>query len=102
MTVFAYAFAINRAYHFVALTPAGRADVFAPMFQSVQRLAGAEAAQIRPRRVRVITVARGDTIQRLAARMAYDDLKTERFLALNGLSSNASLAAGQKVKIVTY
>lgn len=102
VTVFAYAFANNRAYHFVALTPAGRADVFAPMFQSVQRLAGAEAAQIRPRRVRVVTVVRGDTVQRLAARMAYDDLKVERFLALNGLSGNAALAPGQKVKLVTY
>ena len=102
VTVFAYAFANNRAYHFVALTPAGRADVFAPMFQSVQRLAGAEAAQIRPRRVRVVTVARSDTVQRLAARMAYDDLKVERFLALNGLSGNAALAPGQKVKLVTY
>lgn len=102
MTVFAYAFANNRAYHFVALTPAGRADAFAPMFQSVKRLAGAEAAQIRPRRLRVVTVARGDTVQRLAARMAYDDLKVERFLALNGLSGNAALAPGQKVKLVTY
>lgn len=102
VTVFAYAFANNRAYHFVALTPAGQADIFAPMFQSVQRLSGAEATQIRPRRVRVVTVARGDTVQRLAARMAYDDLKTERFLALNGLSGTTALTPGQKVKIVTY
>jgi predicted Zn-dependent protease len=102
VTVFAYAFANNRAYHFVALTPAGRSDVFTPMYQSVRRLSGAEAAQIRPRRVRVVTVQRGDTVQRLAARMAYDDLKAERFMALNGLAANAALSPGQKVKIVTY
>ena len=30
------------------------------------------------------------------------DPKVERFLALNGLSGNAALAPGQKVKLVTY
>jgi hypothetical protein len=38
----------------------------------------------------------------LAARMAYPNYQTERFLALNGLASNATLTSGQKVKIVTY
>ncbi|PXW68481.1 putative Zn-dependent protease [Blastomonas natatoria] len=102
VTVFAYQFAGNRAYHFVALTPAGQSGVFSPMYQSVRRLAGAEAAQIKPRRVRVVDVQRGDTLQRLASRMAYDDLKVERFMALNGLATNSSLVPGQKVKIVTY
>jgi len=102
VTVFAYQFASDRAYHFVALTPAGQGGVFAPMYQSVRRLAGAEAAQIKPRRVRIVTVQRGDTIQRLAARMAYDELKAERFMALNGLSSSSAITPGQKVKIVTY
>lgn len=102
VTVFAYAFANNRAYHFVALAPAGQSNVFTPMYQSVQRLSGAEAAQIKPRRLRVVTVQRGDTIARLSARMAYDDLKAERFAALNGLSATSALTPGQKVKIVTY
>ncbi len=102
VTVFAYQFASSRAYHFVALAPAGQGGVFTPMFQSVQRLSGAEAAQIKPRRVRIVTVQRGDTIQRLSARMAYDDLKAERFMALNGLASNSTLTPGQKVKVVTY
>ncbi len=102
VTVFAYAFANNRAYHFVSLTPAGRSNIFTPMYQSVRRLTGAEAAQIQPRRVRILTVQRGDTIQRLATRMAYDELKVERFIALNGLSANSTLTPGQKVKIVTY
>jgi predicted Zn-dependent protease len=38
----------------------------------------------------------------LAARMAYPSLQTERFLALNGLTPNAMMRSGQKVKIVTY
>ncbi|WP_026091473.1 M48 family metalloprotease [Blastomonas sp. AAP53] len=102
VTVFAYAFANNRAYHFVALAPAGQSGVFTPMYQSVQRLNGVEAAQIKPKRVRIVTVQRGDTIQRLASRMAFDDLKTERFIALNGLAANSTLNPGQKVKIVTF
>lgn len=102
VTVFAYSFGNNRAYHFAAITPAGRSDLFTPMFQSVRRLTGAEATSIRPRRVRVINVKRGDTVQSLATRMAYDDARVERFLALNGLGSNASLVPGQKIKLVTY
>jgi predicted Zn-dependent protease len=34
--------------------------------------------------------------------MAYSNYKLERFLVLNGLGNNSRLAAGQKVKIVTY
>ncbi|WP_373487000.1 M48 family metalloprotease [Blastomonas sp.] len=102
VTIFAYSFANNKAYHFVGITPAGRSNLFTPMYQSVQRLAGAEAANIRPRRVRVVTVARGDTAQSLASRMAYTDLQLDRFLALNGLRQGAVLTAGQKVKLITY
>lgn len=102
VTVFAYSFANDRAYHFVAITPAGRSDVFTPMYQSVRRLVGQEAASIRPRRVRIVTVKRGDTQQTLAARMAYTDDTLGRFAALNGLMAGAPLTVGQKVKIVTY
>jgi predicted Zn-dependent protease len=38
----------------------------------------------------------------MAGRMAYKNFQTERFLALNGLASNATVTSGQKVKIVTY
>lgn len=102
VTVFAYAFGDNKAYHFVAVTPGGQAGVFSPMYQSVRRLVGQEAASIRPRRVRIVTVKRGDTQQSLAARMAYTDDKLGRFVALNGLAATTPLTAGQRVKIVTY
>lgn len=102
VTVFAYSFGEAKAYHFLAITPAGQSNLFTPMYQSVQRLSSADAAKIRPRRLRIVTVQRGDTVQSVAARMAYDDLRVERFIALNGLSANATLSQGQKVKIVTY
>ena len=41
-------------------------------------------------------------MQSLATRMAYRDFKLDRFLALNGLAANSTLAPGQKVKLVVY
>ena len=75
---------------------------FAQMINSLRRLSAEEAAAIRPRVIHVVTVAPGDTVQSLAARMAYRDYKADRFLALNGLSANGSVAPGQKVKLVIY
>src|SRR3546814_4262659 len=48
VTVFAYEFSRGQAFHFVALTQAGRGGVFNPMFGSVRRLSSAEATAIRP------------------------------------------------------
>jgi predicted Zn-dependent protease len=102
VTVFAYEFSRSSAFHFVALTKAGGAGVFNPMFSSVRRLNASEAAAIRPRRVDVVTVGRGDTVATLARRMAYQDYQTERFQVLNRLTASSRLTPGQKVKIVVY
>ncbi len=100
VTIFAYEFANDRAYHFAAITPAGRANTFGSMFQSMRRISANEAAQVIPRRLDVVTVQRGDTIAGLARRMAYDNAQVERFRVLNALGPNDQLIAGQKVKIV--
>ena len=102
VTVFAYEFSRGQAFHFVALTQAGRGSVFNSMFTSVRRLSTAEAAAIRPRRVDVVTVGRGDTVASLARRMAYSNYQTERFQVLNRLTASSRLTPGQKVKIVVY
>jgi predicted Zn-dependent protease len=102
VTVFAYEFARDRAYHFVTLTQAGGGQVFEPMFMSVRRLTSSEAAGIRPRRLSVVTVRRGDTVQSMANRMAYSDYQMDRFLVLNGLTAGATLTPGQRVKIIVY
>ena len=68
----------------------------------MRRLPASEVANVRPRKLQVVTVRNADTLQSLAARMAYDDARMDRFLVLNGLSSTSRLTAGQKVKIVTY
>ena len=100
LVVFAYEFARDRAYHFSAITPAGRAAVFNPMFQSMRRVTDAEAASVVPKQLQVVTVARGDTVASLARRMAYPSAQEERFRVLNALGSNDTLTPGQKVKIV--
>jgi predicted Zn-dependent protease len=50
----------------------------------------------------VVTVKPGETLQSLANRMAYNDLKLERFLTLNSLAANSTLRPGTKVKLVVY
>jgi predicted Zn-dependent protease len=102
VTVFAYEFSRSSAFHFVTLTKAGGAGVFNSMLGSVRRLNASEAAAIRPRRVDVVTVGRGDTVATLARRMAYSDYQTERFQVLNRLTASSRLTPGQKVKIVVY
>ena len=100
VVVFAYEFANDRAYHFQAITPAGRASAFTPMFNSMRRISSSEAAAIIPRRIDVVTVRSGDTVQSLASRMAYDRGQIERFRVLNSLDGTQGVTAGQKVKIV--
>ena len=102
VAVFAYDFGGGQAYHFVTITQAGGAAVFNPMFKSLRRITVAQAGSVKPRLLRVVTVSRADTVQGLAARMAYDDAKLDRFLILNGLTADSRLSPGQKVKIVTY
>jgi predicted Zn-dependent protease len=70
------------------------------MVQSVQRLTPQEAAAIKPRRVSVVTVKTGDTVQSLSRRMAYSDYQLERFLTLNALTAGSVLRPGQRVKII--
>ncbi len=101
-TVFAYQFSNSQAFHFVTLTPAGRGNVFSPLYSSMRRISANEAAAVKPRRIDVVTARAGDTVQSLASRMAYSNGQLERFLVLNGLDSRSRIMAGQKVKIVTF
>ena len=101
VTVFAYKWDASHAYHFMTITQAGQ-QPFNDMFGSVRRLTNAQAAALKSRRLQVLTVKSGDTVQTMASRMAYSDAAMERFLVLNGLSAGARLTPGQKVKVVTY
>jgi predicted Zn-dependent protease len=100
VVVFAYEFASTQAFHFIAITPAGGGATFNPMFQSMRRISQSEANAVVSRRIEVVTVPGGASVANMARRMAYDDAQELRFRVLNGLSANATLRAGQKVKVV--
>ena len=100
VTVFAYDFGNNTAYHFQAITPAGRAGTFNSMYESVRRISAQEAGNVIPRRIDIVTAGGGDSVATLARRMAYNDGQEARFRVLNGLFGNAQVVPGQQYKIV--
>ncbi|MEH6756030.1 MAG: M48 family metalloprotease [Parasphingorhabdus sp.] len=102
VTIFAYEFSNSSAFHFATLAPVGKASVFSPMYQSMKRLTSSEVAAIKPRKIDVVTVRVGDTIDSIAQKMAYSSYQKDRFLVLNRLSASDVLQLGQKVKIVIY
>jgi predicted Zn-dependent protease len=100
-TVFAYDFGGGKAYHFLLLTAAGQGiGPFTSMVQSVQRLTAQETVTIKSRRVSIVTVKAGETVQSISRRMAYSDYQLERFLTLNALTAQSVLRPGQRVKII--
>jgi predicted Zn-dependent protease len=50
--------------------------------------------------IRIVGVRPGDTVEALAARMAYADRRVERFAVLNSLDPSAPLRPGRLVKLV--
>jgi predicted Zn-dependent protease len=60
----------------------------------------AEIEQAKPLHLVVATVAPGDTVEKLASRMAVTDRAVERFRVLNGLEPGEKLRPGSEVKIV--
>lgn len=91
-------------YRFMFITPPGQTARFETAFRrtthSLRRLSEAEAAALAPLRIAIHTVQPGETVQSLAARMPYSDLKARRFRVLNGLDAGAGVAPGDRVKLV--
>lgn len=88
-------------YRFLFLSQPGDAsfdEAYKRTTYSLRRLTAQERADIRPLRIKVVSVRAGDSVDSLAARMATPDHKAERFRVLNGLGAGAALPA--KVKLV--
>jgi len=100
----AYRYDTTHAYHFILITTpdatAGYQSAFNALISSFKKLSATEAAAIKPLRIKVVTVQRGDSVSSLAAKMAVDDYKEELFRVLNGLGANEGIQAGQRLKIV--
>ena len=65
-----------------------------------RRMTLAESQAAKPLHIKIVTVASGDTVERLASRMAMPDRAVERFRVLNGLGPNERVNPGDQVKLV--
>jgi predicted Zn-dependent protease len=68
--------------------------------ESFRRLTPQETARLKPLRVALVTAGNGDTADTLAARMASDEPRVERFRVLNGLQISDRVFPGQRYKII--
>ena len=94
----------NATYRFIFAnesdTPGLQAAADATI-QSFRQLTPQQIAALKPLRVRVVTVAQGDTVESLAGRMRGVDRPLDLFRVLNDIKPGASLpAVGEKVKII--
>ncbi|MBT6362586.1 MAG: LysM peptidoglycan-binding domain-containing protein [Rhodospirillaceae bacterium] len=91
-------------YRFVFLTPPNRTGPLSTELRrttySFQRISEREAKNLRPLRISVVTVRRGDTVESLAARLPVERFRVELFEALNGITRGQRLRPGQKVKLI--
>jgi predicted Zn-dependent protease len=89
------------AFHFAMIARPGApaSQAVAELFASFRLLSAAEAASLRPRRIRTVQARPGDTPRSLAARMAADP-PLGHFLMLNGRSAQDPLRPGELVKLV--
>jgi predicted Zn-dependent protease len=74
--------------------------IFRESVGTFRRMSLAEIEEAKPLRLQIVTVGPGDTVEKLATRMAVADRQVERFRVLNGLEPGDRLKSGSEVKIV--
>jgi predicted Zn-dependent protease len=67
---------------------------------SFRKLSQAEAARLKPLRLRIHRVRPGESAARIAAGMPFEDHHLRRFLVLNGLARDQKFPSGHRVKTV--
>ena len=94
----------KRIFRFMAVAPGEGAGnlpgAFRETIASFRKLSKAQAAAVRPWRIRIARVRPGDTVWSLSRRMPFRKFQAERFRTLNGMEEADRLAAGSKVKLV--
>ena len=94
----------GRVYRFLFADTNGlsRTDLsaFEQTLRSFRPLSAAEAAALKPSRIKLVPVQAGDTIDSLARQMQVEREPRELFVLLNGLDRGRTLQPGDKVKIV--
>jgi predicted Zn-dependent protease len=90
-------------YRFIFASKRTNAEIDRGFRESVgtfRRMTLAETQAAKPMHIKVVTVESGETVERLASRMAIHDRAVERFRVLNGLGPNERVNPGDLVKIV--
>ena len=86
---------------FAAKTMTAASDqAFRESVMTFRRMSLKESAEVHPLRLKVVAVQAGDTVEKLARRMATADNRLERFRVLNGLSAHERLKPGDMVKLI--
>ncbi|VTZ27016.1 Zn-dependent protease (fragment) [Methylocella tundrae] len=73
---------------------------FRGALNSFHRASPEEIREVRPMRISIVTATPGQTPGDLADKMATPDRKLEFFLLINGLEADATVAPGERYKIV--
>jgi len=72
---------------------------FRESVMTFRRMTLKESEQVKPLHLKIVIVAPGDTVEKLAHRMGTSDHSLERFRVLNGLGAHDRLKPGEKVKL---
>jgi predicted Zn-dependent protease len=76
-------------------------DDFRRTTYSFRHMSARERRDLSPLRIRLYQVRRGDTVTRIANKMAVKKFAVERFMLLNGVSQTEPLKSGTTVKIIS-
>ena len=90
-------------YRFIFASKRTTAQIDRAFRESVstfRRMTLAESQAAKPMHIKVVSVEPGETVERLASRMATPDRAVERFRILNGLAPNDRINSGEWMKIV--
>ena len=94
----------KEVYRFMFATPPENFEAadkhFIASARSFREIGAQDAAAYRPKHIQVVTVQPGETVTSLAQRMQTDEAQADWFRVINHLPANATLQAGQKVKLV--
>ena len=93
----------DRFHRLTTLSPIDRRDLRSALFdaaKSFEPISEREASQMRPDRIQVREVRRGDTIESLADLMSLERGKRRIFRAINGLDEGETLVPGEMVKLI--
>lgn len=104
LRVVAFAWTPTQIVRFLFIMPSSYNSVVDEAYRrsaySFARLSDSEKAGIKPQRIRVVKARVNDNVARMAARMAMDDFKEDRFRVLNGLAVREEVVPGELYKIV--